>query len=180
MNEIKNDQYYMKIALKEAKKAGDLGEVPIGAIIVYQDEIIGRASNLRETTQNAVTHAELMAIQQACEKIGSWRLEETTLYVTLEPCPMCAGAILQSRIPRVVYGARDIKAGCVDSLYRLLNDERFNHMCNVTEGVLADESGAILSDFFRALRVRKKEEKRLRKEQEAIQKQQETLNGDAN
>ena len=169
MNELKNDHDYMQIALEEAKKAGDMGEVPIGAIIVHNDEIIGRASNLRETTQNAVTHAELMAIQQACEKIGSWRLEETTLYVTLEPCPMCAGAILQSRIPRVVYGARDIKAGCVDSLYRLLNDERFNHMCEVTEGVMAEECGAILSDFFRNLRLRKKEEKRLRKEQEALQ-----------
>lgn len=158
------DQYYMKIALEEAQKAAALGEVPIGAVIVYQDEIIARAHNLRETTQNALTHAESMAIQEACKKTGSWRLEETTLYVTLEPCPMCAGAILQSRIPRVVYGARDLKAGCVDSLYRLLNDARFNHECEVTEGVLADACGQILTDFFRALRERKKAEKRLRKE----------------
>lgn len=165
MNELKDDNYYMQIALEEAKKAGDLGEVPIGAIIVYNGQIIGRASNLRETTQNAVTHAELMAIQQACDAIGSWRLEETTLYVTLEPCPMCAGAIVQSRIPRVVYGARDPKAGCVDSLYRLLNDERFNHMCEVTEGIMAEQCGAILSDFFRQLRIRKKEEKRIRQQQ---------------
>lgn len=146
-------------AIEEAKKAQALGEVPIGAVIVYQDEIIGRAHNLRETTQNAVTHAELMAIQQACEAIGSWRLEETTLYVTLEPCPMCAGAILQSRVPRVVYGARDMKAGCVDSLYRLLNDSRFNHECAVTEGILAEECGEILTSFFRAIRERKKAEK---------------------
>lgn len=166
MNDIKNDEYYMQLALEEAKKAGAIGEVPIGAIIVHEGEIVARASNLRETSQNAVTHAELMAIQQACENIGSWRLENTVLYVTLEPCPMCAGAILQSRIPRVVYGARDMKAGCVDSLYRLLNDERFNHMCEVTEGVLADDCGAILTDFFRTLRERKKEEKRLRKEAE--------------
>lgn len=158
------DHYYMEIALEEAQKAAALGEVPIGAVIVYQDEIIARAHNLRETTQNALTHAESMAIQEACKKIGSWRLEETTLYVTLEPCPMCAGAILQSRIPRVVYGARDLKAGCVDSLYRLLNDARFNHECEVTEGVLADACGQILTDFFRALRERKKAEKRLRKE----------------
>ena len=158
------DQYYMEVALEEAKKAAALGEVPIGAVIVYQDEIIARAHNLRETTQNALTHAESMAIQEACKKIGSWRLEETTLYVTLEPCPMCAGAILQSRIPRVVYGARDLKAGCVDSLYRLLNDARFNHECEVTEGVLADACGQILTDFFRALRERKKAEKRLKKE----------------
>lgn len=153
----------MNEALKEAKKAYALGEVPIGAVIVYEGEIIGRAHNLRETTQNATTHAELMAIQQACDKIGSWRLEDTTLYVTLEPCPMCAGAILQSRVPNVIYGARDIKAGCVDSLYRLLNDNRFNHECNVTEGVLADECGSILTRFFQELRARKKAEKLARK-----------------
>ena len=163
---LTKDQYYMQQALAEAQKAAALGEVPIGAVIVYNDEIIARAHNLRETTQNALTHAESMAIQEACKKIGSWRLEETTLYVTLEPCPMCAGAILQSRVPRVVYGARDIKAGCVDSLYRLLNDPRFNHECDVTEGVLADECGRILTDFFRALRERKKQEKLLRKQQE--------------
>ncbi|MBD8038791.1 nucleoside deaminase [Solibacillus sp. A46] len=161
-----NDRYYMQEALEEAKKAAALGEVPIGAVIVYKNEIIARAHNLRETTQNALTHAESMAIQEACQKIGSWRLEETTLYVTLEPCPMCAGAILQSRIPRVVYGARDIKAGCVDSLYRLLNDARFNHECEVTEGILGDECGQILTDFFKALRERKKQEKLLRKQQQ--------------
>ncbi|QCR30708.1 tRNA-specific adenosine deaminase [Lysinibacillus sp. SGAir0095] len=156
---FERDRTFMLEAIEEAKKAQALGEVPIGAVIVYQDEIIGRAHNLRETTQNAVTHAELMAIQQACEAIGSWRLEETTLYVTLEPCPMCAGAILQSRVPRVVYGARDMKAGCVDSLYRLLNDSRFNHECAVTEGILAEECGEILTSFFRAIRERKKAEK---------------------
>lgn len=161
-----NDRYYMQEALEEAKKAAALGEVPIGAVIVYKNEIIARAHNLRETTQNALTHAESMAIQEACKKIGSWRLEETTLYVTLEPCPMCAGAILQSRIPRIVYGARDIKAGCVDSLYRLLNDARFNHECVVTEGILGDECGQILTDFFKALRERKKQEKLLRKQQQ--------------
>jgi len=157
------DRKFMQEAIEEAKKAQALGEVPIGAVIVYKDEIIGRAHNLRETSQNAVTHAELMAIQQACEAIGSWRLEETTLYVTLEPCPMCAGAILQSRVPRVVYGARDLKAGCVDSLYRLLNDARFNHECDVTEGISADECGELLTNFFRAIRERKKAEKLERK-----------------
>ncbi|MER1959283.1 MAG: tRNA adenosine(34) deaminase TadA [Solibacillus sp.] len=163
---LTKDHYYMQQALEEAQKAAVLGEVPIGAVLVYKDEIIARAHNLRETTQNALTHAESMVIQEACEKIGSWRLEETTLYVTLEPCPMCAGAILQSRVPRVVYGARDLKAGCVDSLYRLLNDPRFNHECIVTEGVLADECGQILTDFFRALRERKKQEKLMRKQRE--------------
>lgn len=163
MELFEQDRKFMQEAIEEAKKAQALGEVPIGAVIVYQDRIIARAHNLRETTQNAVTHAELMAIQQACEKIGSWRLEETMLYVTLEPCPMCAGAILQSRIPRVVYGARDIKAGCVDSLYRLLNDSRFNHECEVAEGVLGEECGQMLTDFFRAIRERKKAEKLRRK-----------------
>lgn len=161
MDVFEKDRQMMQEALKEAQQAGNLGEVPIGAIITLGDTIIARAHNLRETTQNAVTHAELLAIQEACEKVGSWRLEETTLYVTLEPCPMCAGAILQSRIPRVVYGARDLKAGCVDSLYRLLNDERFNHACDVTEGVLADECGQILTDFFRELRAKKKRQKSL-------------------
>jgi len=156
------DRLFMKQALEEAQQAALLGEVPIGAVLVYEGKIIARAHNLRETTQNATTHAELLVIQEACKKIGSWRLEDTTLYVTLEPCPMCAGAILQSRVPRVVYGARDQKAGCVDSLYHLLNDERFNHACDVTEGILAEECGQILTDFFKALRDRKKAEKKAR------------------
>ncbi|MCR6525341.1 tRNA adenosine(34) deaminase TadA [Lysinibacillus capsici] len=156
------DRLFMKQALEEAQQAALLGEVPIGAVLVYEGKIIARAHNLRETTQNATTHAELLVIQEACKKIGSWRLEDTTLYVTLEPCPMCAGAILQSRVPRVVYGARDQKAGCVDSLYQLLNDERFNHECDVTEGILAEECGQILTDFFKALRDRKKAEKKAR------------------
>ena len=163
MDSFEKDRLYMMEALKEEQLAYDKGEVPIGAVIVYKDEIIARAHNLRETTQNALTHAESMAIAEACKKIGSWRLEETTLYVTLEPCPMCAGAILQSRVPRVVYGARDIKAGCVDSLFRLLNDARFNHECIVTEGVMAEECGDILTTFFKALRERKKAEKLARK-----------------
>jgi tRNA(adenine34) deaminase len=160
MDIFEKDRLYMREALVEATKAATLGEVPIGAVIVYQDRIIARAHNLRETTQNATTHAELLAIQQACAKIGSWRLEEMTLYVTLEPCPMCAGAVLQSRIPRVVYGARDLKAGCVDSLYQLLSDSRFNHECEVTEGILAEDCGIILTQFFRNLREQKKNQKR--------------------
>lgn len=161
MNGLELDQHYMKLAIEEANIAAAKGEVPIGAVIVRDGEVIARAHNLRETTQNAVTHAELLAIQQACEELGSWRLENTILYVTLEPCPMCAGAILQSRIPRVVYGARDVKAGSVDSLYRLLNDERFNHQCDVKENVLADECGQLLTQFFRALREKKKKRKLL-------------------
>ena len=160
MEFLEKDQYFMLEAIKEAKKAEAIGEVPIGAVIVHQDQIIARSHNLRETSQNAITHAELMAIQQACETIGSWRLEDTTIFVTLEPCPMCAGAILQSRIPRVVYGARDIKAGCVDSLYHLLNDARFNHECKVTEGLLAEECGQLLTNFFRSIREKKKRAKK--------------------
>lgn len=160
MDIFEKDRRYMLEALVEAEKAATLGEVPIGAVIVYQDKIIARAHNLRETTQNATTHAELLAIQQACSRIGSWRLEDMTLYVTLEPCPMCAGAILQSRIPRLVYGARDMKAGSVDSLYRLLNDSRFNHECDVTEGILNEECGTILTLFFRNLREQKKNQRR--------------------
>ncbi|MER1998304.1 MAG: tRNA adenosine(34) deaminase TadA [Lysinibacillus sp.] len=167
MNELQKHEHYMQLALEQAKKAGEAGEVPIGAVIVYNDEVIAATSNLRETTQNAVMHAELMAIQEACKKIGSWRLEETTLYVTLEPCPMCAGAILQSRIPTVIYGARDHKAGCVHSLYELLNDDRFNHRCNVIEGILAAECGEILTNFFKHLRILKKEQKKERKLLEA-------------
>ena len=162
MDIFEADRLFMKQALEEAQQAALLGEVPIGAVLVYEGKIIARAHNLRETTQNATTHAELLVIQEACKKIGSWRLEDTTLYVTLEPCPMCAGAILQSRVPRVVYGARDQKAGCVDSLYHLLNDERFNHECDVTEGILAEECGQILTDFFKALRDRKKAAKKAR------------------
>lgn len=160
MDVFEKDRIFMRMAIEEAKKAEALGEVPIGAVIVHNDKVIARAHNLRETTQNAVTHAELSAIQDACREVGSWRLEETTLYVTLEPCPMCAGAILQSRIPRVVYGARDPKGGCVDTFYRLLNDSRFNHECDVTEGVLAEECGELLTSFFRSIRERKKKMKK--------------------
>jgi tRNA(adenine34) deaminase len=164
MDAFEKDRYFMRLAIDEAKKAEAIGEVPIGAVIVFRDEVVAAAHNLRETTQNAVTHAELMAIQEACEKVGSWRLEDMTLYVTLEPCPMCSGAILQSRIPRVVYGARDPKAGAVDSLYRLLNDHRLNHECEVTEGVLSDECGMLLTTFFRNLREKRKQKKLLENE----------------
>ncbi|WP_425429478.1 tRNA adenosine(34) deaminase TadA [Domibacillus antri] len=154
----------MKLAIEEAKKAEQLGEVPIGAVIVKNNEVISSAYNLRETTQNAVTHAELLAIEKACEAVGSWRLEETTLYVTLEPCPMCSGAILLSRVDRVVYGAADPKAGCAGTLMNLLEDNRFNHQCAVISGVLAEECGMMLTNFFRRLRQKKKEQKQQLKE----------------
>lgn len=153
------DETYMKLAIAEAKKAEAIGEVPIGAVIVHDGEVIGSGYNVRETTQKAGTHAELLAIEQANEHVGSWRLEDCTLYVTLEPCPMCAGAIVQSRIPRVVYGARDPKAGCVGTLMNLLQEERFNHQAEVTSVVLEEECSALLTNFFTNLRKRKKAKK---------------------
>ncbi|UOQ83821.1 tRNA adenosine(34) deaminase TadA [Gracilibacillus salinarum] len=153
------DQAYMLMAMEEAKKAEVLGEVPIGAVIVHQDQVIATSFNLREKLQTTQSHAEMLAIDKANQVIGSWRLEDCVLYVTLEPCPMCAGAILQSRIPKVVYGAKDPKAGCAGSLLNLLDDERFNHQVDVVPGVLEAECGQMLTDFFRSLRQKKKEQK---------------------
>ncbi|WP_077298811.1 tRNA adenosine(34) deaminase TadA [Virgibacillus pantothenticus] len=150
------DEHMMKIAIQEAKQAAEQGEAPIGALIAYDNEVIATAHNLRETTQSTLAHAELLAIRQANEKVGSWRLEDCTLYVTLEPCPMCAGAIVQSRIKRVVYGAYDPKAGCAGTLFNLLDDARFNHQVDVTAGVLEEECANLLKDFFKRLRERKK------------------------
>jgi len=146
----------MEEAMKEAKKAESIGEVPIGAVIVYNGEIIARGHNLRETSQTTLSHAELNAIEQANQKIGSWRLEDCTLYVTLEPCPMCAGAIVQSRIKRVVFGAVDPKAGCGGTIINLLEESRFNHQVEVTSGVHAELCGKLLTDFFKNLRKRRK------------------------
>jgi tRNA(adenine34) deaminase len=154
-----NHEDYMLLAIEEANKAAAIGEVPIGAIVVYHGKVIGRGYNLREKKRNPLLHAEVIAIQEASEYLKSWRLEECTLYVTLEPCPMCAGAILQSRIPQLVYGANDPKAGCVDSLYRLLNDDRFNHQTSVIDGVLQDVCSDLLRTFFRCLRASKKRNK---------------------
>ncbi len=150
------DEAFMELALAEAIKAGQLGEVPIGAVIVYQGEVVAQAFNLRETLQTTAAHAEMLAIDKANEKIGSWRLEDCTLYVTLEPCPMCAGAIIQSRISSVVFGAYDPKAGCASSIMNLLGDDRFNHQVEQTGGVLQEACGTLLTDFFKQLRVKKK------------------------
>lgn len=153
---LSQDELFMKAAIDEAKKAETIGEVPIGAVIVKDGEIIAKAYNLRETEQRAIAHAELLAIDDACQKLGTWRLSETTLYVTLEPCPMCAGAIVLSRVDRVVYGAKDPKGGCAGTLMNLLQEERFNHTAEVTSGVLEDECAALLSNFFKGLREKKK------------------------
>ncbi len=145
----------MSEALIEAGKAWDLQEVPVGAVIVYEGEIISRAHNLRETANDSTAHAEILAIRQACRALGNWRLEKATLYVTLEPCLMCAGAILSARIPQLVYGACDPKAGAVVSLYQVLDDRRLNHRVEVTSGVLEEQCSDILSSFFRNLRNNK-------------------------
>lgn len=151
---------WMRVAIEEAKKAEALVEVPIGAIVVHQGQIIGRGHNLRETTQNATTHAEMIAIQEACKAIGSWRLEETQLYVTLEPCPMCSGAMILSRVKEVYFGAYDPKGGTAGTLMNLLEDERFNHQADVEGGILEEECGELLSVFFRNLRAKKKKLKK--------------------
>ncbi len=159
--DIKNlqDIKYMKAAIGQARKAINLGEVPIGCVIVYEDKIIGRGYNRRNTDKSVLCHAEITAIKKACKKIGDWRLEECTLYVTLEPCQMCAGAIVQSRIPRVVMGAMNPKAGCAGSVLNILENPEFNHQVEVTKGVLAEDCSAILKEFLTDLRKRNKAEK---------------------
>ena len=143
------DQVYMRMALAQADAAREAGEVPVGAVIVHHDRVIAAAHNQREQLKDPTAHAEMIAITQAAEAMRSWRLEGCRLYVTLEPCPMCAGAIIQARIPNLVFGATDPKAGAVVSLYQLLNDARLNHQTQFANGILADECGRILTDFFR-------------------------------
>ena len=150
---------WMAEALVEARKAEALGEVPIGAVLVHEEQIIGRGHNLRETSNDPTTHAEMVAIREAAGHIGHWRLLETTLYVTLEPCVMCMGATILARIPRLVYACRDPRAGAVGSIYDFSQDERFNHKVEVVEGVLGDECSALLSGFFQQLRAGKKSKK---------------------
>jgi tRNA(adenine34) deaminase len=143
----------MRLALDEARQAFAEDEVPIGAIVVYEGRLIAAAHNQREQLHDPTAHAEMIAITQAAAARGDWRLERCVLYVTLEPCPMCAGAILQARLPTVIYGAADPKAGAVQSLFRLLDDSRLNHRANVTAGVLANEAGELLTQFFRKQRA---------------------------
>jgi tRNA(adenine34) deaminase len=146
------DEEFMQLALREAERALAEDEVPIGAVIVRDEQVIAAAHNQREQLRDPTAHAEMIAITQAAAAIGQWRLEDCVLYVTLEPCPMCAGAIVQARIPRVVYGAADPKAGAVATLYRLLEDPRLNHRCEVTAGVSAVACGQMLTAFFQTQR----------------------------
>ena len=153
------DEKYMRAALKQAEKAYNLGETPIGCVIVHEDKIIARGYNRRNTDKNPLAHAEVAAIKKASKKLGDWRLEECTLYVTLEPCQMCAGAIVQSRMKKVVIGCMNHKAGCAGSVLNLLQMQEFNHQVELERGVLEEACSEILSRFFKELRVRNKKAK---------------------
>lgn len=159
-----DQEYYMKEAIKQAKKAAAIGEVPIGCVIVYEDKIIARGYNRRTTDKNTLAHAELQAIRKASRKMGDWRLEGCTMYVTLEPCQMCSGAIVQARITEVVIGCMNPKAGCAGSILNILEMPEFNHQVKVLRGVMEEECSKILKNFFKDLRLRLKEEKRLQRE----------------
>ena len=149
------DEKYMKEAIRQAKKAYAIGEVPIGCVIVYEDKIVGRGYNRRTVDKNTLAHAELIAIRKASKKLGDWRLEGCTMYVTLEPCQMCSGAIVQSRMTRVVVGCMNPKAGCAGSVLNLLQMEEFNHQAELTTGVLGDECSQMMKAFFKELRTSK-------------------------
>ena len=151
-----SDESFMKQAVKQAKKAYDKLETPIGCVIVYQDKIIARGYNKRNMKKNTLAHAEILAINKASKVLGDWRLEDCTMYVTLEPCPMCAGAIVQARIPRVVIGSMNPKAGCAGSVLNLLQQDGLNHQVEITKGVLVEECSGLMTSFFRELRKKKK------------------------
>lgn len=150
-----NNEKWMKEAIKQAKKAAQKDEVPIGCVIVKDDQIIARAYNKREMKQYSTAHAEILAIEKACKKLGSWRLEDCDLYVTLEPCPMCSGAIIQSRIRNVIFGAYDPKGGCMGSNMNINDVRGFNHYPDIEGGILQDECSRLLKDFFKAKRKKK-------------------------
>ena len=151
-----SDESFMKQAVKQAKKAYDKLETPIGCVIVHEDKIIARGYNKRNMKKNTLAHAEILAINKASKVLSDWRLEDCTMYVTLEPCPMCAGAIVQARIPRVVIGSMNPKAGCAGSVLNLLQQDGLNHQVEVTKGVLAEECSGLMTSFFRELRKKKK------------------------
>lgn len=150
------EEKYMKEAIRQAKKAAAVGDVPIGCVIVHEDKIIARAYNQRNKKKTTLAHAELLAIQKASKKLEDWRLEECTMYITLEPCQMCAGAIVQARIPRVVIGSMNPKAGCAGSILNILQIPTFNHQCEITKGVCEEECSEMLTTFFKELRKSKK------------------------
>ncbi len=156
---LTTEEKYMKEAIRQARKAAALGEVPIGCVIEYEGKIIGRGYNRRMVDHTVLAHAEIIAIRKACRKMGDWRLEDCTMYVTLEPCPMCAGAIVQARIPTVVIGCMNPKAGCAGSVLDLLHQDRFNHQTETKIGLLGEECSHMLTSFFKELRKKKQEMK---------------------
>ncbi len=157
VSDVENDAFWMQKALKLAQKAAERGEVPVGAVLVLDGQVLALGSNRREQWKTPLGHAELIAVQRASQKLGSWRLLNSTLYVTLEPCVMCAGALVQARISKLVYGARDPKGGAVDSLYRVAQDPRLNHQIEIVSGILENECSQILKDFFKMRRQQQKE-----------------------
>ncbi|MDD3254034.1 MAG: tRNA adenosine(34) deaminase TadA [Lachnospiraceae bacterium] len=152
---MSTEEKYMKEAIRQAQKAAKLGDVPIGCVIVYDGKIIGRGYNRRMADKTVLAHAEIIAIRKACKKLDDWRLEDCTMYVTLEPCPMCAGAIVQARIPKVVIGCMNPKAGCAGSVLDMLHEDGFNHQVQTEIGILEEECSRMLSEFFRQLRRKK-------------------------
>ena len=161
VNQQEIDEKYMRQALRQARKAAALTEVPIGCVIVYQDQVIARGYNRRNTDKNTISHAEMIAIRRASKYLEDWRLEQCTMYITLEPCQMCAGAIVQARVSRVVIGSMNPKAGCAGSILNLLEMKQFNHQVSVTRGVLEEECSHMLTNFFKRLRETKKKQKQM-------------------
>ena len=157
-----DDQYFMGLALEEAQKAAALGEIPIGAVLVQDNEVIARAHNMRETWQDATAHAEVIVIQDACKRLRRWRLSGCTLYVTVEPCPMCSGAIVNGRVDRVVYGCPDIKAGGAESIFNIITNPNLNHVAKVMSGVREEECAQVMKAFFK----KRREENRAKKHDE--------------
>ena len=164
--DMEKDAYYMDLAIAEARKAEEIFETPIGCVIVYEGEIIGRGYNRRTTDRSPLAHAEMFAIREASRYLNDWRLEDCTLYVTLEPCQMCSGAIVQARVSRVVIGCMSPKAGCAGSILNLLEEERFNHQVDVVRGVREEACSQMMTEFFKKLREKKKREREEKKAEE--------------
>ena len=175
MRKMTIEEHYMKEAIRQAKKAAALKEVPIGCVIVYDGRIIARGYNRRTVDKNVLAHAEIIAMRKACRILGDWRLEDCTMYVTLEPCPMCAGAIVQARIPKVVIGCMNPKAGCAGSVLDMLHEDGFNHQVETKVGLLGEECSQMLKDFFKALREEGKRKKLEQVQKEANKEEAEEL-----
>jgi len=156
VKEMEDDNYYMGLALEEARKAYDIGEIPIGAVLILDGKVVASGHNMREIWHDATAHAEMIVIREACQILNRWRLTGATMYVTIEPCPMCAGALVMSRVDRLVYGSADYKAGAVESIFNVVQNDALNHSIVVSSGIRSDECSEIMRDFFRQRRQQKK------------------------